>query len=436
MTQAPTTRSRLHPSESPRSGLAARSAALKLLRRGPFRARRAGSGAVGRRADAAVAPGPRLRPRPGHGDPAPPGPHRPRPGRPPEARAAGAGARSAAAGRSPRPSCWRRRPSPPSTPRSPWPPSPCAAWSTPCCAACCATGPRSEAEDLAPPWLFARWRAAWGEDAARAIAAHDRRGAGHRPFHARLGEPGAGRRLWRRRSCPAAPCAPGGAATWRPGRASPRASWWVQDAAAAIPARLLNAGPGRDVLDLCAAPGGKTLQLAAAGARVTALDRVRRPPEAPVGQPGARCGLTAEIVAADAATWPDPRDFDAVLLDAPCSATGTFRRHPDVLWNARPADIGSLAAVQAQLLAAAARRVAPGGRLVYSVCSLEQRGGRGPGARLSGPSAGVLASTPSPPARAARPPEPAPRRAGCASCRITWRAAWTASSSPGSGAGA
>jgi 16S rRNA (cytosine967-C5)-methyltransferase len=86
-------------------------------------------------------------------------------------------------------------------------------------------------------------------------------------------------------------------------------------------------------------------------------------------------GLAAETVAADAAAWDDPRVFDAVLLDAPCSATGTFRRHPDVLWVARPGDIASLAAVQARLLDAAARRVAPGGRLVYCVCSLEPEEG-------------------------------------------------------------
>jgi 16S rRNA (cytosine967-C5)-methyltransferase len=150
--------------------------------------------------------------------------------------------------------------------------------------------------------------------------------------------------------------------------------WWVQDAAAAIPARLLGDLSGQTALDLCAAPGGKTLQLAAAGAAVTALDRsagrLRR-----VAAGLARTGLAAETLAADAAHWTDARTFDAVLLDAPCSATGTFRRHPDVLWNARPGDIGALSGVQAGLLASAAGRVTPGRRLIYSVCSLETEEG-------------------------------------------------------------
>jgi len=151
-------------------------------------------------------------------------------------------------------------------------------------------------------------------------------------------------------------------------------AWWVQDAAAAIPARLLGVGPGQSAVDLCAAPGGKTFQMADAGAAVTALDRsagrLRR-----VRDGLARTGLTAEVLNADAAEWTDPRVFDAVLLDAPCSATGTFRRQPDVLWNARPTDIARLAQSQARLLDAAAVRTAPGGRLVYSVCSLEPEEG-------------------------------------------------------------
>ncbi|MHB8527880.1 MAG: RsmB/NOP family class I SAM-dependent RNA methyltransferase, partial [Caulobacteraceae bacterium] len=166
---------------------------------------------------------------------------------------------------------------------------------------------------------------------------------------------------------------PGGGdpTTW-PGFAEGR--WWVQDAAAAIPARLLAAGPGARILDLCAAPGGKTLQLAAAGAQVIALDRsaarLRR-----LQDNLRRTGLSAEIVLADALAWSDERVFDAVLLDAPCSATGTFRRHPDVLWNVRPGEIAALAGVQAGLLGTAAPRVEPAGRLVYSVCSLEPEEG-------------------------------------------------------------
>src|SRR6185369_11544475 len=120
--------------------------------------------------------------------------------------------------------------------------------------------------------------------------------------------------------------------------------------------------------------GGKTLQLAAAGAQVTAVDRAA-PRLKRVAENLARVGVAAEIVTADATSWSDKRTFDAVLLDAPCSATGTFRRHPDVLWAAKPGDISSLAAVQARLLDAAARRVKPGGRLVYCVCSLEPEEG-------------------------------------------------------------
>jgi len=228
--------------------------------------------------------------------------------------------------------------------------------------------------DLAPPWLLARWRAAYGEAGARAIAV------------AIAAEPATDLTPREAADAPALAAAleaevlPGGslrrAARGRvedwPGFADGR--WWVQDAAAAIPARAVAAKPGETVLDLCAAPGGKTLQLAAAGAKVTALDRsaarLKRLSEAL-----ARTGLSAEVVAADAETWNDGRTFDAVLLDAPCSSTGTFRRNPDVLWTLRPADIAKLAEVQTRLLTAAARRVKPGGRLVYCVCSLEPEEG-------------------------------------------------------------
>jgi 16S rRNA (cytosine967-C5)-methyltransferase len=146
--------------------------------------------------------------------------------------------------------------------------------------------------------------------------------------------------------------------------------WWVQDLAASIPARLMGAGGGRHALDLCAAPGGKTLQLAAAGWRVTAVDssdsRLAR-----LSDNLARTRLSAEIVAADLREWTPATPADAVLLDAPCSATGIFRRHPDVLHRVRPAIIAETSALQAQLLARAADWVRPGGMLVYAVCSLE-----------------------------------------------------------------
>ncbi|MHA6721714.1 RsmB/NOP family class I SAM-dependent RNA methyltransferase [Sphingomonas sp. RS2018] len=145
--------------------------------------------------------------------------------------------------------------------------------------------------------------------------------------------------------------------------------WWVQDIAATVPARLIGAGAGR-ALDVCAAPGGKTLQLAAAGWAVTALDlsasRLVR-----LGENLERTGLAAEVVAANALEWTPDAPFDAVLIDAPCSATGIFRRHPDVLHRATPRVVAEMAEVQANILARAADWVRPGGVLVFATCSLE-----------------------------------------------------------------
>ncbi|WP_022728062.1 16S rRNA (cytosine(967)-C(5))-methyltransferase RsmB [Fodinicurvata sediminis] len=145
--------------------------------------------------------------------------------------------------------------------------------------------------------------------------------------------------------------------------------WWVQDAAAALPARLAGEVKGRRVYDLCAAPGGKTCQLAAGGGEVTAVDlsgpRLKRLQENLV-----RLGLRAEVVTADVATWEPAEAADVVLLDAPCSSTGTLRRHPDVAWLKREEDIPGLCALQDRLLAAAAKLVAPGGLLIYAICSL------------------------------------------------------------------
>ncbi|PWC30026.1 RsmB/NOP family class I SAM-dependent RNA methyltransferase [Teichococcus aestuarii] len=149
---------------------------------------------------------------------------------------------------------------------------------------------------------------------------------------------------------------------------------WAQDAAAALPARLLDVRPGERVADLCAAPGGKTAQLAAAGARVVAVERdghrIQR-----LRENLARLSLEAELVQADAAAWNPGERFDAILLDAPCSATGTIRRHPDVPHLKRPSDVGALAGLQRPLLAAAARLLAPGGRLVFATCSLQPEEG-------------------------------------------------------------
>ncbi len=144
--------------------------------------------------------------------------------------------------------------------------------------------------------------------------------------------------------------------------------WWVQDAAAALPVRLLGDVAGLRVLDLCAAPGGKTLQLAAGGASVTALD-LSEPRLARVHENLARTGLSAEVVAADALEW-SGEGFDAVLLDAPCSATGTIRRHPDLPHARRGEGISELIELQAALIDSALERLAPGGRLVFCTCSL------------------------------------------------------------------
>nr|WP_298797795.1 transcription antitermination factor NusB [uncultured Acetobacter sp.] len=151
-------------------------------------------------------------------------------------------------------------------------------------------------------------------------------------------------------------------------------AFWVQDAAATLPARLLAVKPGERVADLCAAPGGKTAQLAATGADVTAVEqnasrlvRLKENME--------RLGCSVHIVQDDATTWKPEALFDAILLDAPCSATGTARRHPDVLWVKQPRDLTTLTAGQDRLLAAAKSMLRPGGRLIYAVCSLQEEEG-------------------------------------------------------------
>jgi 16S rRNA (cytosine967-C5)-methyltransferase len=234
--------------------------------------------------------------------------------------------------------------------------------------------PHLATDQLAPDWLLARWRAAFGELEAAAVAAAI---AEEPPTDLTLANPDQAQAL---AAAVEGEVVPGGSVRTRRGGdiaewpLYDEGGWWVQDAAAAIPARLLAIKPGETALDLCAAPGGKTLQLAAAGAQVVAVDRsaarLRR-----LAANLERTRQTAEVITADAADWSDARTFDAVLLDAPCSATGTFRRQPDVLWQARPADIARLTALQSRLLDAAARRVRPGGRLVYSVCSLETEEG-------------------------------------------------------------
>ena len=151
--------------------------------------------------------------------------------------------------------------------------------------------------------------------------------------------------------------------------------WWVQDAAAALPARLLGAGPGDQVIDLCAAPGGKTAQLVALGAAVTAVDR--SPARlARLRENLTRLKLSATTVEADVSAWQPSQPAKFVLLDAPCTATGTLRRHPDIAYLKNRDDIAGAAAAQQRLLASAADLVAPGGTLIYAVCSLQPEEGR------------------------------------------------------------
>ncbi len=223
-----------------------------------------------------------------------------------------------------------------------------------------------------PLWLWLSWCRCYGEATARAIAAAhfdeapvditvaaDPQGWAER-LEAEILPTGTLRRRG------------GGTVAGLPG--FDEGAWWVQDAAAALPARLLGEVAGKSVADLCAAPGGKALQLAAAGARVTAVDRsAKRLVRFTANL--TRLGLTATVIEADAGAWTPPQPFDAILLDAPCSATGTLRRHPDVARHKSPAEVAKLAGVQARLLRAAVPMLRPGGVLVYCVCSLEPEEG-------------------------------------------------------------
>ena len=225
-----------------------------------------------------------------------------------------------------------------------------------------------------PDWVWQNWVTAYGEATARRIAAASLVEA---PLDITVkDDPEA----WAARlggivlSTGSVRLPAGGRIADLPGYAE--GAWWVQDAAAALPARLFGRLDGLEVADLCAAPGGKTALLAAAGARVTAVDiapeRLQR-----VRENLERLKLTAELVLADAAAWRPDRRFDAVLLDAPCTATGTLRRHPDILRLKRPGDVDKLVELQALLLEAAAALVRPGGLLVYCTCSLEPAEGEG-----------------------------------------------------------
>ncbi|MCR9087915.1 MAG: methyltransferase domain-containing protein [Rhodobacteraceae bacterium] len=219
-----------------------------------------------------------------------------------------------------------------------------------------------------PAWLRGRAQSAYGARVTAAIeAAHDR--GAPVDLTPKDGDAAALAAAVGGRALPTGSVRLGdgpGAVSTLPGYAE--GAWWVQDAAAALPARALAAQQGERVLDLCAAPGGKTLQLAAAGAQVTALDISDRRLER-LSANLARTGLAAEIVAADALSYA-AAPFDAVLLDAPCTATGTIRRHPDLPYLRRKDDLSALVALQAELLDRAVGLLRPGGRLVFCTCSL------------------------------------------------------------------
>jgi len=225
-----------------------------------------------------------------------------------------------------------------------------------------------------PPWLLSRWIAHYGESAAREIAV----ALSYEPslditvkadaeqwasrLHGEMLPTGTVRTLLQ------------GSVTMLPGFAE--GQWWVQDAAAALPARLFGDVAGKSILDLCAAPGGKTAQLAQLGARVTAVDR--SPGRmARLRENFARLSLQVETVVTDAAEWQGANSggFDGILVDAPCSSTGTIRRHPDVAWLRQEADIAPLVGLQKRLLQRAVTLLKSGGTLVYCTCSLEPEEG-------------------------------------------------------------
>ena len=223
-----------------------------------------------------------------------------------------------------------------------------------------------------PDWLWRRWAAAHGEETARHIAEASLREA---PLDITVKSDPEG---WSQRlggellPTGSIRLVPEGRIENLPGFED--GAWWVQDAAAALPAKLLGNVAGRSVADLCAAPGGKTAELVAGGAHVTAVEVDGNRIERLKGNL-ARLRLEAEVVEADAAEWQPGTSFDAVLLDAPCLSTGTIRRHPDILHLKRESDLDRLSALQRRLLENATRLVKPGGQLVYCTCSLEPEEG-------------------------------------------------------------
>lgn len=233
---------------------------------------------------------------------------------------------------------------------------------------------RTTPRDNLPAWMRDSWRAAYGPARLGRIADALTRTP---PLDLTLRDP-AETQVWAKRLD--ARILPSGSlrreqigdVTRLPGFET--GAWWAQDAAAALPARLLDARKGEHVVDLCAAPGGKTLQLAATGARVTAidisdkrLDRLRENLD--------RCGFQARVVATDGRGWTPKRPVDAVLLDAPCTATGTLRRHPEAAWIKQESDVEALRDIQLSLARSAVKMLKPGGRLIVCTCSLQREEG-------------------------------------------------------------
>jgi 16S rRNA (cytosine967-C5)-methyltransferase len=237
-----------------------------------------------------------------------------------------------------------------------------------------------------PPWLLARWSAHYGEATAKDIVA----AIGHEPpldlTVKSDGEQWASRLHGEVLPTGTVRTPLHGSVTMLPG--FNEGQWWVQDAAAALPVRLFGDLTGRTVVDLCAAPGGKTAQLVQAGAQVTALDRS---PARVARLRGnlARLSFEAESLAADACEWATDKSFDGVLIDAPCTSTGTVRRHPDVAWLKQESDIAALAVQQARLIRRGLALLKPGGTLVYCTCSLEPEEGEQVVASLLADESGV-----------------------------------------------
>ena len=226
-------------------------------------------------------------------------------------------------------------------------------------------------DDDTPAWLAARWRETYGEATARAIA------AAHRAEPTLDISVKSDPEAWAQKL--GGILLPTGSVRLDTHKAIAEldgyaeGAWWVQDAAAALSARLIDARPGSRVVDLCAAPGGKSAELAAAGAAVTTVDRSAERLKV-LAQNFERLRLHSDVVVRDALAFEAP-PFDAALIDAPCTSTGTIRRHPDVAWTKRASDLGQLVRLQAQLLDKAVALTRPGGTIVYCTCSLEPEEG-------------------------------------------------------------